>query len=134
MSLDGDSLGKISYVKNVFILIVVKAVLLQIMCRKPQHVYKNQELFLFVLRYQICGYQKWGWGMGELDEGGQRWELPVIKLVHTGDRMYNMMTTVNIQFSSVTQSYPTLCNPITCSMSGLPIHHQLPEFTQTHYH
>ena len=35
MSLDGDSLGKISYVKNVFILIVVKAVLLEIMFRKP---------------------------------------------------------------------------------------------------
>ena len=40
----------------------------------------------------------------------------------------------NIQFSSVTQSYPTLCNPMNCSTPGLPVHHQLPEFTQTHIH
>ena len=37
-----------------------------------------------------------------------------------------------IQFSSVTQSYPTLCNSMDCSMSGLPVHYQLSEFTQTH--
>jgi len=34
--------------------------------------------------------------------------------------------------SSVTQLYPILCNPMDCSMPGLPVHHQLPEFTQTH--
>ena len=38
------------------------------------------------------------------------------------------------QFSSVTQSCPTLWNPMDCSMPGLPVHHQLPEFTQTHVH
>ena len=38
------------------------------------------------------------------------------------------------QFSSVAQSCPTLCDPMDCSMPGLPIHHQLPEFTQTHVH
>ena len=37
-------------------------------------------------------------------------------------------------FSSVTQSCPTLCNPMNCSMPGLPVHHQPPEFTQTHVH
>ena len=37
-----------------------------------------------------------------------------------------------VQFSSVTQSCPTLCNPMDCSRPGLPVHHQLPEFTQTH--
>ena len=41
---------------------------------------------------------------------------------------------IGIQFSSVTQSRPTLCNPINCSMPGLPVHHQLPESTQTHVH
>ena len=40
----------------------------------------------------------------------------------------------SVQFSSVTQSCLTLCNPIDCSMPGLPVHHQLPEFTQTHVH
>ena len=36
--------------------------------------------------------------------------------------------------SSVSQSCPTLCDPINCSTSGLPVHHQLPEFTQSHVH
>ena len=40
----------------------------------------------------------------------------------------------SIQFSSVTQSCPTLCDPMNCSTPGLPVHHQLPEFTQTHIH
>ena len=38
------------------------------------------------------------------------------------------------QFSSVAQSCLTLCNPMNCSTAGLPVHHQLPEFTQTHVH
>ena len=39
-----------------------------------------------------------------------------------------------IQFSSVIQSCLTLCDPMNCSMSGLPVHCQLPDFTQTHVH
>ena len=38
------------------------------------------------------------------------------------------------QFSSIAQSCPTLCDPMNCSTPGLPVHHQLPEFTQTHVH
>ena len=44
------------------------------------------------------------------------------------------MTCHSVQFSSVTQSYPTLCDPKNCSTPGLPLHHQLPESTQTHAH
>ena len=40
----------------------------------------------------------------------------------------------SVQFSSVTQSCPTFCNPMDCNTPGLPMHHQLPEFTQTHVH
>ena len=40
----------------------------------------------------------------------------------------------SVQFSSVAQSCPTLCDPMNCSTPGLPLHHQLPEFTQTHVH
>ena len=39
-----------------------------------------------------------------------------------------------VQFSSVTQSCLTLFSPMNCSTPGLPVHHQLPEFTQTHVH
>ena len=38
------------------------------------------------------------------------------------------------KFTSVAQSCPTLCNPMECSMPGLPVHHQLLELTQTHVH
>ena len=42
--------------------------------------------------------------------------------------------TPSVQFSSVTQSYLTLCDPMDCSTPGVPVHHQLPEITQTHVH
>ena len=42
--------------------------------------------------------------------------------------------TKTVQFSSVTQSCPTLCNPMNRNTPGLPVHHQLPKFTQTHVH
>ena len=41
---------------------------------------------------------------------------------------------ISVQFCSVTQSCPTLCDPMNCSTPGLPVHHQLLEFTQTHVH
>ena len=40
----------------------------------------------------------------------------------------------SVQFSSVAQSCPTPCDPVNCSTPDLPVHHQLPEFTQTHVH
>ena len=40
----------------------------------------------------------------------------------------------SVQFSSVSQSCLTLCNPMDCSTPGYPVHHQLLEFTQTHAH
>ena len=40
----------------------------------------------------------------------------------------------SVQFSSVTQSCLTLCDPMNLSTPGHPVHHQLPEFTQTHVH
>ena len=40
----------------------------------------------------------------------------------------------SVQFSSVAQSCPTLCDPMNCSMPGFPVHHQLLEPTQTHVH
>ena len=47
---------------------------------------------------------------------------------------YPMVIHYSVQFSSVAQSCLTLCNPMNCSTPGLPVHHQLPEFTQTHVH
>ena len=55
--------------------------------------------------------------------------LPHPRLLPTTD-----LFMVSIQFSSATQSYPTLCNPMDCSTPGFSVHHQLPGFTQTHVH
>ena len=49
-------------------------------------------------------------------------------------RTWTVEKIVSVQFSSVTQSCPTLCHPMNCSTPGLPVHHQLPEFTETHVH
>ena len=50
-------------------------------------------------------------------------------------RLNNMLLEIkSVQFSSVTQSCLTLCDPMNCSMAGFPVHHQLSEFTQTHVH
>ena len=46
----------------------------------------------------------------------------------------NVIYNVSVQFSPVAQSCPTLCDPMNRSTPGLPVHHQLLEFTQTHVH
>ena len=48
--------------------------------------------------------------------------------------IYMRYTYIQYQFSSATQLCPTLCNPWDCSMPAFPVHHQLPEPTQTHVH
>ena len=52
------------------------------------------------------------------------------------DWLYSLQSKMEklYKFSSVTHSSPTLCNPMNRSTPGLPVHHQLPEFTQTHVH
>ena len=45
-----------------------------------------------------------------------------------------IISNLSVQFSSVAQSCPTLCDPMNHSTPGLPVHHQLLEFTQTHVH
>ena len=46
----------------------------------------------------------------------------------------NAFTDTSVQFSSVAQLCQTLCDAMVCSTPGLPVHHQLPEFTQTYVH
>ena len=52
----------------------------------------------------------------------------------TKQQQYLQITEASVQFSPVTQLCPTLCDPTNHSTPGLPVHHQLPEFTQTHVH
>ena len=69
-----------------------------------------------------------------------RIEPQSLKLPALADRFFTNSATweapqfSSVQFSSVTQLCPPLCDPMNCSTPGLPVHHQLPEFTQTHVH
>ena len=47
---------------------------------------------------------------------------------------HKLVNNCSVKFSSVAQLCPTLCDPMDCSTPGFPIHHQLPEFIQTHVH
>ena len=61
--------------------------------------------------------------------------IPIPKKVNAKEcSNYSTIALTSVQFSSVAQSCPTLCDPMNHSMPGLPVHHQLPEFTQTHVH
>ena len=70
------------------------------------------------------------------------WRIPWMekpgRLQSTGSQRvgHNWATSPSppVQFSSVAQSCPTLCDPMNRSTPSLPVHHQLPEFTQTHIH
>ena len=73
-------------------------------------------------------WETWVWSLG--------WEDPLEMGKATYSGLENSMDCMSssVQFSSVTQSCLTLCNPTDCSTPGLPVHHQLLEFTQTHVH
>ena len=69
-----------------------------------------------------------------------RWLLVPLHITHFQACSRNMIIfndrnkELSVLFNSVAQSGPTLCHPMNRSMPGLPVHHQLPEFTQTHAH
>ena len=74
-----------------------------------------------------------------LDSALNHWHLwflslknPICKWENWGPSL--TATKCSVQFSSVTQSCLTLCNPMNRSTPGLLVHHKLPEFTQTHVH
>ena len=58
----------------------------------------------------------------------------LLKLCILPNRLWASWEFSSVQFSSVSQSCLTLCDPMNCSTPGLPVHHQLPEVTQTHVH
>ena len=60
--------------------------------------------------------------------------LPILDISYKWNHMIWSLLWPTVQFSSVAQSCPTLCNPMNCSTPRLPVHHQLPEFTQIHVH
>ena len=58
----------------------------------------------------------------------------MLHVLSSNHKMSTMGPQTSVQFSPVAQLYTTLCTPMNHSMLGLPVHHELPEFTQTHVH
>ena len=74
----------------------------------------------------------WLWGkLGFLLMSGAKLSKSLIQFLLMGGVVFPLCS---VQFSSVTQSCPTLCNPMDCSIPGLPVHYQFPEHAQFHVH
>ena len=79
--------------------------------------------------FDICVFQ----GIFPFSISGQIWCFIIVHDISL--LCFFLLKNLNtFQFSSVAQSCPTLCDPMDCSRPGLPVHHQLPEFAQTHIH
>ena len=80
----------------------------------------------------------WSWPPWALPCGLVRWAPSLTSLFNSSPsrshNFWNPNKISSVQFSSVTQLSLTLCDPTDCSMPGLPVHHQLRKFTQTHVH
>ena len=76
---------------------------------------------------------KWG-NYIFIQTAGKRKQRTANKPLHFCENQKYYSFHTHTQFSSVTQSCPTLCNPMNRSTPALPVHHQLPESTQTHVH
>ena len=70
--------------------------------------------------------------LGSCNRDCMAWEIETIH--HFSSLWPEKLKLFTIQFSSVAQLYPTLCDPMDCSTPGLPVHHQLSELAQTHVH
>ena len=85
-------------------------------------------LFLLLLQWQKCFFYK-----NQLPHIGV--PLAFIRVSYSLYCVTSIfLRLLSVQFSSVAQSCPTLCDPMTCSTPSLPVHHQLLESTQTHVH
>ena len=69
-----------------------------------------------------------------LQESSRPWDRTWVFCVSCIGRWILYHCATSVQFSSLAQSCPTLCDPMDCSMLGVPVCHQLPEFTQSHVH
>ena len=110
-------------------------------CKLPVHVlYFSTEVIAFSLiysRFYFCFVSINSERVIFLylpQSSGVRWLWILTFPLMCSELTGSLLDLSEIQFSSVAQWYPTLCVPMNRSTSGLPVHHKLPEFTQTHAH
>ena len=80
------------------------------------------------------------WRIPGMGEPGGLWSMGLHRVRHDWSNsaaaatLLIMRKMLSVEFISVAQSCPTLCDPMDCSTPGFPVHHQLPQLTQTHVH
>ena len=93
---------------------------------KMEKLWPRKKSDLFLKRKRKSG------GKGKVSQSWSLWRLWGLALAEYQIHKVHLALLTFFQFSSVAQSCPTLCDPMDCSMPGLPVHHQLREPTQTH--
>ena len=110
-----------------------------LLCVSPHLTYfkRNSYIILSLLLFIIClscwqNVLRW-W---ESDKADWKISIPTLKILTRikVEICLSRPIQASVQFSSVDQTCPTLCNAMEDSTPGLPVHHQLPEFTPTHVH
>ena len=101
---------------------------------KPQEVMGNTGARRAAV-HEIAKKQTWrtDWTTTTKEDAG-RTKFSLINKTSFLKGPLQLLYSLSVQFSSVAQSCPTLCNPMDCSTPGLPVHHQLPELAQAHVH
>ena len=89
---------------------------------------------------QLSNFHFHSQGCQKLDKVAERWTLNTtsptwdVSSLDGKYRRERFVAISSVQFISVTQSCPTFCDPMDCSMPGLPVYHQLPQLAQIHVH
>ena len=83
-------------------------------------------------RFKICGNSELNKSIGTILSNSI--SSVHVSVSHFGNSYNIFKINFSVQFSSITQSCPTFCDPMDCCTPGFPVHHQLPEPTQTHVH
>ena len=98
------------------------------------------DLGCYLIIYKTCSKSERPWGESMTSASWLICFFPTESLIGIAINLWVILEILTlrfsfwVQFSSVAQSCPTLCDPMNHSTPGLPVHHQLPEFTQTHTH
>ena len=82
-------------------------------------------------RYSRRVFLPCGWGRGGAGRHSRFYSVIIVSPREKSTDYVRARSRFPGQFSSVAQSYPTLCDPVDCSMPGFPVHHQLPDLAQT---
>ena len=101
-------------------------------------IYTHTYIYIYIYKLYIYMYINWSFYYYS-DLINPRWDLIFCIFNKFPNEVYPFhlqstpwVSITSVQFSSVAQSCPTLCDPMNCSTPGLPVHYQLPESTQTH--